>query len=284
MVPSRKRPKGVRCHAPFGLCVLAMSLMPTLDRLSGSGRADGAAVRSAAARARAHAGVAVRHHPCRDLQLSAAGRHADPRARRRISSPASAPTIPRSTGALGSDPSGARAVARPRADFPAVNRRLKGDLLVTRPREDEPPPRHPRSDAGPGEDRFVPATRRRADADAIGRRATERGLDPSRPNRRRPRSPLADTEDESNAAVRLGRLYFGNTIGDGVGTIQPWPADEEVRDRGAARPRSGHQAVRVGVAAADDFNFETASARRCRRAGCRRTHAGAARRSPPRAR
>ena len=42
------------------------------------------------------------------------------------------------------------------------------------------------------------------------------------------RAPALDTEGESNAAVRLGRLYFGNIIGEGVGTIQPWPADEEV--------------------------------------------------------
>ena len=28
--------------------------------------------------------------------------------------------------------------------------------------------------------------------------------------------------------MRLGRLYFGNAIGEAVGTIQPWPADEEV--------------------------------------------------------
>ena len=160
MVVSRKRPKGVRYYAPFGLSVLVMGLMPR-----SIGYQDLVALMARqsevlAARARAHDGLAVRHHPRRDLQLSAAGRHPDPRSAARISSPASAPTIPRPPARWG-DLAGAPAQSiRPRLEFPAVNRRLKGDLLVTRPRDEEATGRrHPRSDAGPGQDRFVPQPR-----------------------------------------------------------------------------------------------------------------------------
>jgi hypothetical protein len=73
-------------------------------------------------------------------------------------------------------------------------------------------------------------------------------------------TPLADGEDENNAAVRLGRLYFGNTIDEGVGTIQPWPADEEVLIE--APPAHDPDIKRTALASvsADDFNFETTSA------------------------
>ncbi len=39
----------------------------------------------------------------------------------------------------------------------------------------------------------------------------------------------ADPIDDSNAAVRLTRLYFGNNpVGDNVGPIEPWPEHEEL--------------------------------------------------------
>jgi spore germination cell wall hydrolase CwlJ-like protein len=42
-------------------------------------------------------------------------------------------------------------------------------------------------------------------------------------------SPLLDSIDVPSAAERLGRLYFGSRpSGDAVGTIQPWPMDEEL--------------------------------------------------------
>jgi len=45
------------------------------------------------------------------------------------------------------------------------------------------------------------------------------------PQRARPAdAPLGETE-ESNAAVRLERLYFGNPLGAGLGAIQSWPAE-----------------------------------------------------------
>ena len=174
---------------------------------------------------------------------------------------------PETTGALGGDLSGARHVNRPRLDFPAVNRRLKGDLLVTRPREERNTSgRHPRSDARPGQDRNVPQTRgarmpatpkpqRSADCRAAGvlccRFAAARNPAPRR------RSPTR--EGENNAAVRLGRLYFGNSIGEGVGTIQPWPADEEVLIE--APPAHDPDFKRSALASplAEDFNFETTS-------------------------
>ena len=43
-------------------------------------------------------------------------------------------------------------------------------------------------------------------------------------------SSLPSSTDEGSAAVRLGRLYFGNNpVGDAVGPIQPWPMDEELQ-------------------------------------------------------
>jgi spore germination cell wall hydrolase CwlJ-like protein len=41
-------------------------------------------------------------------------------------------------------------------------------------------------------------------------------------------SPLLDTIDDSNSAVRLGQFYFGNKIDEAASTIQPWPMDEEL--------------------------------------------------------
>ena len=115
--------------------------------------------------------------------------------------------------------------------------------------------RHPRSDAGAGEDRVVPQTRRRqspgdTDVDAISRRAYALASLP--PSESPPESstspsesPLADTEDESNAAVRLGRLYFGNTSRRRRRHHPALAGGRRAADRGAARARSGHQAHSV---------------------------------------
>ena len=138
MVLSRKRPKGVRYYAPFGLSVLMMSLMPR-----SIGYQDLVALMARQTevpqRARAHmmaspfgtihaatfsfpqpVGTMIPEPP--GYQLASIGAY-----------------DPETTGALGGDLS-SRALNRPRLDFPAINRRLKGDLLVTRPREDETPP------------------------------------------------------------------------------------------------------------------------------------------------
>ena len=62
------------------------------------------------------------------------------------------------------------------------------------------------------------------------------------------KAPLADTEGESNAAVRLGRLYFGNTHRRGRRHHPALAGGRGGADRGAARPRSGFQALGAGVA------------------------------------
>ena len=70
-------------------------------------------------------------------------------------------------------------------------------------------------------------------------------------------APAGETV-ESNAAVRLGRLYFGNTIGDGVGTIQPWPADEEVLIE--SPPAHDPDIKRSALTPPGNFDYETPSA------------------------
>ena len=137
MVVSRKRPKGVRYYAPFGLCVLAMSLMPR-----SIGYQDLVALMArqpeVSQRARAHmlASPFGTIHAATFSFPQPLGTMI-PELCRRTNSPASARTIPRRPARLAAGSTGAPVPsARSRLDFPAVNRRLKGDLLVTRPRED----------------------------------------------------------------------------------------------------------------------------------------------------
>ena len=72
------------------------------------------------------------------------------------------------------------------------------------------------------------------------------------------KAPLAAVEDQSDAAIRLGRLYFGNVVEDGVGAIQPWPDDEQVViEQPGGDPDLKKSAMATPASA--DFNFETAS-------------------------
>jgi hypothetical protein len=255
MVVLRKRPRGARAFAPFGLTVLALSLLPRSigyqDLVSLMARQT-----EQPQRARAHmlaspfgtihsatfsfpqpVGTAIPEPP--SGQLASFGGH-----------------DPDTTGSLGRDPT-TGAMVRPRVDFPAVNRRLKGDLLITRPREDEPGTR----DRTPGRVKTVSFPRpdiASADAPAPegqGRYAVA-SLQPA--GAAGTKSALADSESESKAAVRLGRLYFGNVIGDGLGAIQPWPADEVVVIEQPAGDPDLKKTALVSPADAD-FNFETPS-------------------------
>jgi spore germination cell wall hydrolase CwlJ-like protein len=73
-------------------------------------------------------------------------------------------------------------------------------------------------------------------------------------------APLQEAIEESNAAVRLGRLYFGNNpVGDEVGPIQPWPMDEEWQ---VEVPRARDPDIKQSALtpAAADFNYETPGA------------------------
>ena len=172
---------------------------------------------------------------------------------------------PETTGALGSEFTGAPVPsARSRPDFPAVNRRLKGDLLVTRPREDGTPPAEGTRDLTPGRVKTVsfpkPAEADPGDMTSSDQPATYAlaSLPPSESARKLDNPselPLADTEDESNAAVRLGRLYFGNTSGEGARHHPALASGRGAADRGAACARSRHQADGFGVPAGRRFQF-----------------------------
>ena len=310
MAVSRKRPRGVRYYAPFGLSVLAMALVPRsigyqdLVALMAQQTAVPQRVRAhmlASPFGTIHAatfsfpqpvGTLIPEPP--SIQLASVGAY-----------------DPEMTGSLGRDPSGAPNMpVRPRVAFPTVNRRLKGDLLVSRPHENEAPAEgsrdltpgkvktvsFPKSGAaGPAAANVAPA--KPADAPPVGKPVgsaeTNVGKEtadanlaeqPAAPAEQsaasyvvaslqpaetaEPRSPAkpgdepatAVGETESNAADRLGRLYFGNVIGEDVGTIQPWPADEEVVIESAPfhDPDIKRSALVSPMSA--DFNFETSGA------------------------
>jgi spore germination cell wall hydrolase CwlJ-like protein len=258
MVASRKRPKGVRYYGPFGLSVLVMSLMPRQI-----GYQDLVALMArqpeASQRARAHMlaspfgtihaatfsfpqpiGSLIPEPPPLQLQLAGVDtRDLDV------------------TGALARERFGAP-LHRPRLDFPSVNRRLKGDLLVARPHEEALPPADGTRDLTPGRVKTVsfprpPEASASAPSDAtaaipapkpeettapakVGDETADKpasyalaSLAPAEAQPPASASPLLDTIDEPSSAERLGRLYFGSRpSGDAVGTIQPWPMDEEL--------------------------------------------------------
>ena len=151
MVLSRKRPKGVRYCAPFGLSVLVMGLIPR-----SIGYQDLVALMAqqseVSERARAHmmaSPFGTIHAATFSFPQPVGTQIPDP-------SPYQLASIgtydPESTGALGRDPFGndQESAPRPLLEFPAVNRRLKGDLLVNRPRDDEAPPADGTRDLTPG--------------------------------------------------------------------------------------------------------------------------------------
>jgi spore germination cell wall hydrolase CwlJ-like protein len=74
-------------------------------------------------------------------------------------------------------------------------------------------------------------------------------------------TPLADTIDDSNATLRLGRLYFGGSREpEAVGPIQSWPMEEEPLIATApARDPDIKRSALVSPQSAD-FNFVTPSA------------------------
>src|SRR6185312_819982 len=138
MAVSRKRPKGVRYYAPFGLSVLAMGLMPRsigyqdLVALMAQQTAVPQRIRAhmlASPFGTIHAatfsfpqpvGTQIPEPP--QVQLASIGGY-----------------DVASTGSLGRESSGPPIAIRPRVAFPTVNRRLKGDLLVSRPHDGEVP-------------------------------------------------------------------------------------------------------------------------------------------------
>jgi spore germination cell wall hydrolase CwlJ-like protein len=189
---------------------------------------------------------------------------------------------------------------RPRLDFPSVNRRLKGDLLVSRPRDEPPggtrdltpgrvktvsfpkpgdvpatdqpptalvpPAAEPASEAMPpaaemesATEQMIAALPPAAEPVPLEQPAAAEAEDPEADVVTAALTPKAeiailvppltyslaslplqggapagndapDPIDDANPAVRLGRLYFGNNpVGEAIGTIQPWPAEEELQ-------------------------------------------------------
>jgi spore germination cell wall hydrolase CwlJ-like protein len=302
MAVSRKRPKGVRYYAPFGLSVLAMGLMPR-----SIGYQDLVALMAQQTavpqRVRAHmltspfgtihaatfsfpqpVGTQIPEPPL--VQLASIGAY-----------------DLESTGSLGRNSSGPPIAMRPRVAFPTVNRRLKGDLLVSRPHDGEIPAEGTR-DLTPGRVKTVSFPKPGAVANTNAAQAKPADAKPTKSpasiaepkvsdakagdaNRfeklaasyevaslqpaemakpTEPASPPMDEpaatagETENDAAVRLDRLYFGNVIGDDVGPIQPWPADEELVIESAPPhdPDINRSALASPMSA--DFNFETSGA------------------------
>ena len=161
MILLRKRPRGVRYYAPFGLSVLVMGLIPR-----SIGYQDLVALMArqseVSQRARAHmmaSPFGTIHAATFSFPQPVGTQIPDP--------PYQLASIgtydPEITGALGhGDPSGN---PRPPREFPAVNRRLKGDLLVNRPHDNEAPPADGTRDLTPGRVKTV-SFPRPADADS----------------------------------------------------------------------------------------------------------------------
>jgi spore germination cell wall hydrolase CwlJ-like protein len=187
---------------------------------------------------------------------------------------------PETTGSLGRDPSGVpdRPV-QPRLAFPTINRRLKGDLLVLRPHDNEPPPAAGTRDLTPGRVKTVsfprpaettpvpatgtateklPATGKLPAAEKLP--ATEVVASAQPEDLALAKTTTADAEAQSNAAVRLDRLYFGNVVGEDVGTIQPWPADEELVIETAPLHDPDLKRSALASPLSGNFNFETPGA------------------------
>ena len=276
MSVSRRRPKEARYYASFGLSVLAMGLMP-----NAIGYQDLAALIArqpdVSQRARAHmmASPFGTIHAATFSFPQPVGTMIPQPPLARL---ASITTDPAVTGSVSFDSGMPMQLYRPRLEFPSVNRSLKGDLLVSRRRE-EPAPA-PNRDLTPGRVKTVTFTRP-ADASAELPRASAPAVAALQPKAQAPLQapseassgpglltpadlalkpdveiapqPEAQAEtatfalasappearelsnafratlDDTNAAERLGRLYFGNNpVGDAVGPIEQWPMDEEI--------------------------------------------------------
>jgi spore germination cell wall hydrolase CwlJ-like protein len=255
MVQLRNRPKGARSFAPFGLCVLAMSLWPRAigyqDLVALFARQS-----ELSQRARAHmlASPFGTIHAATFSFPQPIGTDIPELPSSQLASIGT--TDPETTGALGRDSGEAgdmTTLTRPRVDFPTVNRRLKGDLLVIRPHDDQARPGT--RDLTPGRVKTVSFPRPDgAPPDQSVGSYEVASIQPTEPLKAN--TPLADGEGQNDAVVRLGRLYFGNILEDGVGTIQPWPDDEQVV---IGHPADDPDLKKTALVtpASPDFNFET---------------------------
>ena len=236
MVASRNRPKGVGA-GPFGLSLLMLTLLPAQIA-----HQDRTAVFPDQREARPRWRSPVLASP---FGTAHAASFNFPRPVGTAIPEWPRPELPRMqlaslnvgsmdvTGAIARD-FGAVPLPRPRPpDYPTVNRRLKGDLLVSRARP-EPDP-GPSRDLTPGRVKTVsfprpedplPSAPDRPEADAAPEREVAAVTPPDQA--RASENPLLDPVEDANPAERLSRLYFGSApVGRPVG-IQPWPAEEEL--------------------------------------------------------
>src|SRR5262245_12560391 len=137
MVVSRRRPKGAKHYASFGLGVLVMGLLPRTV-----GYQDLAALLArqpdVSQRARPHmlaSPLGTIHAATSSLPPPVATPTPEPPLAR-LASVSSDSVV---TGSIQFDSGMPMQVHRPRLDFPSVNRALKGDLLISRRREEPQP-------------------------------------------------------------------------------------------------------------------------------------------------
>ena len=263
MVQLRNRPRGV-LRAPLGLCVFALTLLPR-----SIGYQDLVSLMAQQSelqqRARAHmlaSPFGTIHAATFSFPQPVGTQIPEPPATQF----ASIGTYdPETTGSLGRDGGigGDIPFNRPRVDFPQVNRRLKGDLLISRPHEDGTAPDGTR-DLTPGKVKTV-SFPRPSDPSEQPPQAGDAPIASEPPPAPQPISapqpqpisakPGATSEAQTDAAIRLGRLYFGNVIDDGVGAIQPWPDDEQLVIEQPTQDPDLKTSALVTMASSD-FNFE----------------------------
>ena len=255
MVASRNRPKGVRV-GPFGLSVLVLSLVPTQ-----LGYQDLAALlirqQDVTQRARAHALASpfgTIHAATFSFPRPIGTLIPPPPAYRLAGLDVGELDV---TGSLAPDFPGIDSMESRPVEYPTVNRRLKGDLLVPRP-QPQPQPTGTR-DMTPGRVKTVsfprpvqdprlveeprPSDGALSEATVLAEQpAAEPDAEPSLaaapqtyavaslPEPMPSKSEDAfDPIEDATSTVRFARLYFFNRpVGTSIGPIKRWPGDEPI--------------------------------------------------------
>ena len=236
MVASRNRPKGLK-RKPFGLfLLLVLGLVP-----SQTGYQD---LQALLARQPAVANRARQHVIASPFGTIHAATFSFPRP---VGTDIPEPPSFHLTAYDPNDPNIANLVprdfggapeARPSVEFPTVNRALKGDMLVTRSRQD--PTSGGTRDLTPGRLKTA-SLPKQADEQLASEPAPT--APPELEVTTAPKNyslallppvsapiepPEADPLDDPNPVNRAAHLYFGNNpVGKRIGTLEPWGAGEE---------------------------------------------------------
>jgi spore germination cell wall hydrolase CwlJ-like protein len=237
MAVSRRRPRGVRVCAPFGLCLLLMSMPRAI------GNQDIGAMLGrqpdVLQRARAH----MLTSPMGAIRIATLSL---PRPLGTdIPAPPSLPPSLMRAGLSYADPGATSIIGTPQNlyfEFPAVNRTLKGDLLVTR--EQDPPDPVGSRDLTPGRVKTVSFSKPPAAptaAPGIDLTPGDRALKPE------------DTLSPAVPSERPRALRFGDMpIGEVAGPIEHWPADRKTTI-GSLPSRDSDFKRLAALAAGSDF-------------------------------